>query len=132
MQTRLQLLHTGTRQLQALLPGVRVSRVRVLALLSLGLIWADCVPLGRIAASRPLPAQDLSTARRFRRWLANGAVPVVARWQPLLRAFLAHLGQRELLRVVDPTPYRASATVLVLGLVVHRRVLPLAWHIVPG
>lgn len=31
-----------------------------------------------------------------------------------------------------PPPYTNRATLLVLGLVVHKRVLPLAWHIVPG
>lgn len=132
MQTRLHLLQDWTHHLQALLPGLRVTRVRGLALLSLGLIWAGTPQLGHIAATLPLPVQELSTVRRLRRWLATRAVPVVATWQPLARAFLAHRGQRELLLVFDPTPERDDATLLVLGLVVHRRVLPLAWHIVPG
>ena len=80
MQTRLQLLHSWTDQLQSLLPQVRVTRVRGLALLSLGLLWAGRVPLSRIAAALPLPVQDLSTERRLRRWLANAQIPVVATW----------------------------------------------------
>lgn len=132
MQTRLQLLHSWTGQLQSLLPELRLTRVRVLALLSLGLIWAGRIPLGRVAAHLPLAVQDLSTERRFRRWLANRQVPVVPTWQALLGALLARHGQRELLLVFDPTPYRDQATVLLLGLVVHKRVLPVAWHVVPG
>lgn len=132
MQTRLQLLHTWTQQLQSLLPDLRVTRVRVLALLSLGLIWAAGIQLGRVAAHLPLAAQDLSSERRLRRWLANARMPVVPTWQPLLGAFLARHGQRELLLVFDPTPYGDRATVLVLGVVVHKRVLPVAWHVVPG
>lgn len=132
MQTRLQLLHSWTCQLQSLLPQLRVTRVRVLALLSLGLLWAGGIPLGRVAAHLPLPVQDLSTERRFRRWLANRHVPVVPTWQAVLGALLARHGQRELLLVFDPTPYRDQATVLLLGLVVHKRVLPVAWHVVPG
>ena len=54
MQTRLQLLHSWTRQLQSLLPQLRVTRVRVLALLSLGLLWAGGIQLGRVAAQFPL------------------------------------------------------------------------------
>ncbi|CAN5581791.1 hypothetical protein BH24CHL1_BH24CHL1_02590 [soil metagenome] len=68
----------------------------------------------------------------MRRWLANARMPVVPTWQPLLRAFLSLHGQRELLLVFDPTPYSDRATLLVLGPVVHKRVLPVAWHIVPG
>lgn len=132
MQTRLQLLHSWTLQLQLLLPDLRLSRIRVLALVSLGMLWASSVQLPQIAAHLPLPVQQLSTERRLRRWLANRHMPVVSTWQPLVAALLARHGQRELLLVFDPTPYRDQATVLMLGLVVHKRVLPVAWHVVPG
>ena len=132
MQTRLQLLHEWTRHLQSLLPGVRVTRVRVLALLSLGMLWAESIHLGRIAQALPLTVQDLSTERRLRRWLANRQMPVVGTWQPLLGALLARHGNRDLVLVFDPTPVTDRYTLLVLSLVVHRRSLPVAWHVVPG
>lgn len=131
MPPRLQLLHSWTDQLHALVPHLRVTRLRVLALFALGLVWAETTALGRIAASLPLPVQDLSTERRLRRFLANAQVPVAPTWQPLLGAILARLGQRELLVVFDPTPYRDRWTILMLSLVVGRRTLPLAWHVVP-
>ena len=131
MQPRLQLLHSWTAQLQALLPDLRITRLRVLALFVLGLVWAETTALGRLAAALPLPVQDSSTERRLRRWLANAQVPVATTWQPLLRALLARLGTREVRLVFDPTPYRERWTILMLGLVVQRRTLPVAWHIVP-
>ena len=78
MQTRLQLLHAWTRQLQTMLPGMRITRVRNLALLSLGLLWAECVSLGRIAAMLPCTVTDLSTETRLRRWISNHCMPVAA------------------------------------------------------
>lgn len=132
MQTRLELLHRWTAQLQQLLPDLRVTRVRVLALLTLGLIWAESTSLPRVAAAVPLPVQDLSTERRLRRWVANRGVAVTPTWQTLLGALLARLGQPEVLLVFDPTPYDTRQTLLVLGLVVHKRVLPVAWHVVPA
>jgi hypothetical protein len=132
MQTRLELLHTWTVQLQQLVPAMRVTRIRVLALLTLGVIWAESSSLPRIAAAVPLPVQDLSSERRLRRWLANRRVAVTPTWQVLLGALLARLGHREVLLVFDPTPYTDRQTLLVLGLVVHKRVLPVAWHVVPG
>lgn len=132
MQTRLELLHRWTIDLQSLLPNQRVTRVRVLALVSLGLLWAESCALPRVAAALPLPAQDLSTERRVRRWIANRAIAVTPTWQVVLGALLARLGQREITLVFDPTPYDTRQTLLVLGVVVHKRVLPLAWHIVPG
>jgi hypothetical protein len=131
MQPRLELLPSWTAQLQGLLPDLRLTRLRVLALFSLGLVWAETTTLGRIAATLPLTAHDLSTERRLRRWLANPTMAVVPTWQPLLSALVARLGQREVLVVFDPTPYRDAWTILMLSLVVHRRTVPLAWHVVP-
>jgi hypothetical protein len=104
----------------------------VLALLTLGLIWAESTSLPRIAAALPVAAQDLSTERRLRRWVANHQVAVTPCWQRLLGALLARHGQREVLVVFDPTPYDDRQTLLVLGIVIHQRVLPVAWHVVPG
>jgi hypothetical protein len=131
MQPRLELLHTWTQQLHAIIPGLRLTRVRVLALFSLGLLWAETTALGRVAASLPLAVQDLSTERRLRRFLDNARVPVAPTWQPILTALLARLGQRELVVVFDPTPQQRDWTILMLSLVVGRRALPIAWHLVP-
>lgn len=131
MQTRLRLLHTWQRQLRLLLPTVRATRVAVLALLSLGILWAGAVGLPRVAAALPLPVADPSTERRLRRWLANPGVVVRELWAPLLPRLLADKRGQEVLLVFDPTPQNAAATVLVLGVVDHKRVLPVAWRVVP-
>lgn len=131
MSTRRQLLQQWDHQLRALLPGVRATRVATLALFSLGLLWAGSVTLLRVAATLPVAATDLSRVRRLRRWLANSAVAVGTLWPPLLTALLAgHAGQ-ELCLVFDPTPLADRVTILVLGLVVHKRILPVAWHPMP-
>lgn len=132
MQTRSQLLHTWTQQLQDLVPQVRVTQVRILALFSLGLLWAEDIALIRIAARLPLDVADLSIERRLRRWLASRECTVERLWDPIARALLARHGQRELRLVYDPTYQTQVAAVLVLGLVVRGRVMPLAWQLQPG
>ena len=87
--------------------------------------------LGKVAAAVPLGASDPSTERRLQRFLTNPAVSGAGLWQPLLPVLLAALGRRELVLVFDPTPYRDCATILCLGVVVRRRVLPLAWRVMP-
>lgn len=131
MSSRCQLLHAWMRQLEALLPTARVTRVRVLALFAAGVVWANSVTLLKVAATLPLPATDPSLERRLRRFLANPAVSVATLWEPLLPALLARLGGRDLLLVFDPTPYRDGATMLVVGVVVRHRVLPLLWQVMP-
>ncbi len=131
MSARLGLLHAWMRQVDALLPGVRATRCRVLALFSLGMIWAGTVRLHRVAAALPLPVRVPSTERRLRRFLANPAVSVEAVWWPLLPILLGRWVGREVTLVFDPTPHRGDWTVLWVGIVVHRRVLPVAWRLVP-
>jgi hypothetical protein len=95
MQTHRRLLHDWTRQVRALLPAARGTRVTTLALVTLGLLWAQHVAVPRIAAAVPLGVVDASTERRVRRWLANAAVTLATLWQPLLPALLAGIAGRE-------------------------------------
>jgi hypothetical protein len=129
MHTRRQLLHIWTTQLQGLVPIARITRLRTWAQLSLGLLWCGQIALLRIAATIPGPATDLSQVRRFRRWLANPKVQVVRLWTPVVRSLLA--GRREVRLVFDPTPQAGHATLLIVGIVVHKRILPVAWRAVP-
>jgi hypothetical protein len=132
MQTRLRLLHDWHQQLRALLPTIRAPRVRTLALFTLGLVWAGTVSLPRIALALPLPATAPSTERRLRRWLANPRVGVTALWRPLLRTMLASRASTALTLTLDPTTLGDRCYVYVLGLVAHKRILPLAWHLLPN
>ncbi len=131
MSARLGLLHEWMAQVEALLPGVRVTRVRVLALFALGMTWAGTVRVNQVAAALPLLVRVPSTERRLRRFLANPAVTVETLWQPLLPPLLARWAGQEVILVFDPTPYRDTWTVLWVGIVVQRRLLPLSWCVVP-
>lgn len=46
-----------------------------------------------------------------------------------MRALL--VGRREVHLAFDPTPQAGHATLLIVGIVVHRRILPAAWRAVP-
>ena len=131
MSPRAAIVHALIGQLQTLLPDARITRVRTLALLVLGLLWAETVSLPRIAAELPGAACDPSHERRLRRWLSNPQVVVTSLWQTLLPPLVAHLCGRKVILVFDPTPLTTRATVLILGMVHGYRVLPLAWRIVP-
>jgi DDE family transposase len=131
VSSRLRLLHEWTNQLHALLPGERITRVRVLALFALGMVWAGTVRVNQVAAALPLGVRVPSIERRLRRFLDNAAVTPQALWQPLLPVLLRRWAGQEITLVFDPTPYRGAFTVLWVGIVVHRRVLPLSWMIVP-
>ena len=52
-------------------------------------------------------------------------------WQPLLPVLLTSWAGQEITLVFDPTPLGSTWTVLWVGIAQHRRVLPLAWRLVP-
>jgi len=119
------------RQVAQLLPGVRVTRTQVLALFALGMSEAGTVRLNQVAAALPLGVRVPSTERRLSRFLANPAVSVATMWQPVLPALRAPWAGQEVTLVFDPTPLGPRWTMLWVGIVCHRRVLPLSWRLVP-
>lgn len=131
MPPRARLLHEWTDQMTHLLSDVRVTQVRPLTLFVLGMSWTGRVSLRSVAATLPLTATDASIEQRLRRWLRNERVEVGGIWRRLLPSLLASRRDQELLLVLDPTPHNGDATILMLGLVCHRRILPLAWRVVP-
>jgi hypothetical protein len=131
VSSRLALVHDWTAHVMRVLPDERVTRCRVLALFALGMIWAGTVRLNQVAATLPLAVRDPSSERRLGRFLANPAVSVERVWHPLVPQLLAGWAGQEVPLVFDPTPLGQTWTVLWVGIVRHRRVLPLAWRLVP-
>lgn len=132
MQTRLRLLQEWCQQLQAIIPEVRITRIRTLALFTLGLVSKATIALPRVAEASPWLVKDTSTERRFRRWLANNKVPVTAIWRPFIKTILKSRDGQEVVLALDPTPHNETASIIELGIVAHKRVLPVAWHVAPN
>ncbi|MDQ3653710.1 MAG: hypothetical protein M3457_01345 [Chloroflexota bacterium] len=130
MSPRARLLHTWSAQLLQRLPAARVTQVRPLALFVLGMLWAGRVSLRAVAATLPLAVADASIERRLHRWLRNERVPVGPLWRGLLPWLLASRQGQPILLVLDPTPHNGDATILMLGIVCRRRILPVAWRVV--
>jgi hypothetical protein len=131
MTTRERWWQNWRAQLRGMLPGVRATRVDGLALLVVGLLLAKHVALTRMAEAVPMAADDPSIERRLRRWVANDDVEADVIWAQLLPAVLAGVRRARPIFVFDPTPQLDQFTVLVVGVVQHRRVLPVAWRLVP-
>jgi hypothetical protein len=128
----LRLLHTWQADLTRLLPQVRATQRRGFGLVVAGVLWAGTVNLSRIAAALPLSATIPSTERRVRRWLANDAIAPADLWEPLLPSLLGPLAGPAPVFVLDPTDLPGHRRLLVLGLALRKRVLPLAWKWVPS
>lgn len=129
MPPRLYLYHRLVAQFRSQLPEMRLTQLRTLCLLVLGVTLAQHVSLTRMAHALPLPAHPLSTERRLRRWLGNPRVDPEPIWQLLRRQVLD--GPAHYRLVLDLTPMNAQQQIVCLGVLVGPRVLPLAVQCVP-
>lgn len=133
MKTSLSLWRQWSAQLHQLLPGVHGHRTKTLAFFVFGLVVAGSARLPRIAEEllSISSAKTPSIERRLMRFLANEHVAVVPLWTCLLAQLLPCFRGKRLVFVLDTTPLGARACVVYLGLLVHSRLLPVGWQVMP-
>jgi hypothetical protein len=72
-----------------------------------------------------------SIERRLQRLIVNERIDPSQCWHAFLAQILPFWQKKEVMLVLDCTPYCDAWTIVYVGLMVHRRVLPLAWKIMP-
>jgi hypothetical protein len=112
---------------------VHGRRSKTLALFVLGVVLAGTTRLPRVAEALVgvSAAKTPSSERRLSRLLANQQIAVVPLWTHLLGQFLRFWRDRRLVFVLDATSVGDRATVLYLGLLVHSRLVPVRWQVLP-
>jgi hypothetical protein len=133
MKPSLCLWRQWSAQLRELLPEVHGHRTKTLAFFVLGLVLAGSARLPRIAEEwlANSAAKTPSIERRLARFLANDQVETRALWTALLSQFLRGWQGSRLFFVLDCTPLDDRACVVYLGLLVHSRLLPVGWQVMP-
>ena len=118
-------------QLKELLTGIHGHQKKTLAFFVLGIVLSGCAVMQRVAetlSERGLSeAKMTSIERRLARFIANERIVVPVIWKLFLARVLALLREQQLYFVLDNTPFRDDLTMVYLGLLVHSRVLPVAW-----
>lgn len=124
-----QLYHTWFKRIRQLRPFERVTRLRNLAWLMVGIFQSRSVHLSNIAGKIPGSAKLLSTVRRLSRFLANPAVRVrqwyesIARF--LLRSMATTVGEIRL--IADGSKVGFNHQLLIIAIAFRRRAIPIAW-----
>jgi hypothetical protein len=123
-------------QLKDLLPGMHGHQKKTLALFVLGIVLSGCAVMQRVAETlyeRGLSeAKMTSIERRLARFIGNSRIVVPLIWKLFLAQVLAPFRGQQLYFVLDNTPFRDKLTIVYLGLLVHSRVLPVAWAVMPA
>jgi hypothetical protein len=125
------LLRALLRHLTPLLPQATKALLLNLALMVLALAQSPNCHLATLATVLPLQAQRENLIQRLRRWLATPTVDWQRYYRPLVKQFLAAWSGAELALVLDRTDLNDRFSVLFVGIATHKRVVMLAWEVVP-
>jgi len=122
-----------TRILQ-LWPQERITRLRNLAWLIVG-IWASrSVHLSRVAGHMPGPATQTSLTRRLARFLCNAAVRVRVWYRPQARSVLQSMATAvgEIRLIADASKVGSRHQLLMVAVAYRRRAIPITWTWIPS
>ncbi|MDQ2906567.1 MAG: transposase [Chloroflexota bacterium] len=129
------LLDQWTRQVKEIFPKMHVYQQEALAMGVLGVMLSGNAVMRRVAEEvwerGSSETKLVSHERRLQRFVANERIEVAAWWKTFLEQVLPCWQGKPVTLVLDLTPYTQEATIVYLGLLVHSRVLPLAWRVMP-
>ena len=127
------LYDTWVRHLRKMLPQERVTRVRTLTWMVVGLFLGQSAHLSGMAHRLPLGAKLTSTTDRFRRFLNNKAFRFRDWYRPIAEELLAEAARSGSVRlIVDGTKVGAGHQLLMVAVAYRKRALPIAWTWVKG
>ncbi len=123
------LYDTWFRRIQELRPGQRLTQVRNVVWLIIGIYQSRSVCLSRIASKIPGPAKLVSTTRRLSRFLDNPHIRVREWYEPIAREWLEtqFRGVGEIRLIVDGTKIGFRHQLLIVCLAYRKRAVPIAW-----
>ena len=132
MPNNLQYYYKVLHQLCQWLPEERITRLRNLALLIVGLQLSRSVHLGLIVRKWPLPSKEPSLVNRLHRFLVNPGWEVRAWYEPIAVHLIQSFAGRQIRLVIDCTKLGFNYRLMTLGLAYKKRVLPLVWSVHRG
>lgn len=132
MFTNLKVHHNFIDHCRQLLPEVRITQLRNLSLLVIGLLQSTDGHLSSLAEVIPLDITDLSIEQRLRRWLKNERIDVQRWYEPFVRTGLQLYRWPVIYVVMDTSQFGPSCRALVVGTAYAGQVIPLGWRVVKG
>ncbi|GAC1423025.1 MAG: hypothetical protein NVSMB54_03280 [Ktedonobacteraceae bacterium] len=129
------LLDTWTQQVKQVWSELHLYQQESLALAILGIVLAGNAVMQRVAEilqeRLSKSCQMTSYERRLQRLIDNENIPVKQSWEQFLAHSLSLWETRGATLVLDCTPYNEAFTIVFVGILVQKRLLPVAWEIMP-
>lgn len=133
MADNLQLYHKVLQKFCQWYENERITRLRNLAFMVVGLVQGRGIHLSQIVAQWPgLAGKDLSLINRARRFLDNEQVAVRKYYEPIVDQLLAAFAGREVRLIMDCSKVGFHHRILTVSIAYKKRSLPLVWSVHRG
>lgn len=132
MSNNLQTYHKTLQQLCQWLPHERITRLRNMAWLIVGLQLSGAIHLPMIVRKWPLTSKLPSLTNRLRRFLNNRHVTVRDWYHPLAQQLVHAFAGKEIRLVIDCTKVGFHYRLMTIGIAYKKRTLPLVWSVHKG
>lgn len=132
MLTNLQIYHKALGQLCQWLPQERITRLRNMAYLIMGLQLSGAIHLSWIVRKWPIPGKIPSLTNRLNRFLNNERVVVRDWYHPLAQQLVNCFVGKEIRLIIDCTKVGFHHRLLMIGIAYKKRTLPLVWSVHKG
>lgn len=120
------------QQLEQWQPGERITRLRNMALLILGLHMGGSVHLSLIVRSWPIAGKLPSLVNRLRRFINNERLEVKGWYHPIAEHLVRSFAGKQVRLVIDCTKIGFAFRLMTIGLAYKKRTLPLVWSVHKG
>lgn len=132
MSNNLQYYYKVQQQLRQWLPNERITQIRNMALLIMGLHLSRAIHLSLIVRKWPVAGKDPSLVNRLWRFLNNPRVHVRQWYEPIVVDLVQGLAGQPIRLVIDCTKVGFNYRLMTIGLAYKRRTLPLVWSVHRG
>lgn len=113
-------------------PDERITRMRNLALMMVGLYQGASIHLAHIARELPIAGKDPSLVNRLRRFLNNPRVDVRKLYCPVATQVLKAFEGQRIRLVIDCTKVGFRYRLMTVSLGYRKRTIPLVWSVHSG
>ena len=128
-----QRVYTKVRQtLKELMPTAKQGHVVTLAMMVAGIVLGKKAQLSAMSAEVPADAEDKSIEKRMQRWVRNPRIGETIYFMPFAELILSGLSGAPLVLAMDGSQVGRGCMVLMVGVIYHKRCLPLAWVVYKG
>jgi hypothetical protein len=127
-----QLYMSWYHKIRQLLPHERITRIRNLCWLLVGIFRSKSVHLSAVANHVPGTITKESMVRHLDRFLDNPAVRVREWYRPIAQGLLAERAGTQIRLIVDGSKVGNGHQWLVISLAYRRRAIPLVWTWIPS